>query len=799
MGNTLIRPSSFSLTQLSRHFSPDLTTCQPTTIHDLPFRTKMDAAIRRLKYRDIEPFLSAEVKSIIPWLHHTDQIWATNILIWTQIHGVPSFMELKRFGFFNSLETFLDQSSILSAWVKRFGVQEDTNKQKYAELNSLSGYMTSDLVDTDWLAELKSLAHGGKPHGLIGSDWKRDFITSNQHIKLPAIHDRRPKFISFQDYVESGQWLTAGSSSIGIVHWEAGEENGTFRARKNMLKYLFTAKELIDLVLSWDGVSRNKAFTKDELGKRRLAVASNIEGYLCESYFLALYGHPYKNWKYVTLDETPGQSHNRTSDISNHLKNGAYALPFDFKNFDHQPSQWEISYMVQSNLDEISVPCGHRLQWDIIKQKILKSYAHGQITMKIGNGTATETITGGLPSGVRMTSLIGNQWNAIVTNLVLTYTQEITDSVPLAVGVRGDDTYIVHESPIYLAIVREVYKSVNAIGIDAKFGICHGVCEFLRNEISPTGQRGWTNRSIPSVTQRKPWNPAPWGISNQVTTTKDNIATIERRSCIPATFLHQANKTKWSKYFKQTYKWLELPIREGGLGVYPDNGWRPGRKLSLTKSKSVVFQNIIPSQPSWITLDDDSARCYSNIQMNSLLATDDIAHVSKYTNLGLLAEVRRFKTTWSKTSLDGLWLDGIITPQPLSHVYWKRYSRSTDETWEGHTFMEVVASASAVARALDTTVKELIAPRFPRTWERIKQLEKDGWHRTDAINIVTGNFPTASTFHIHPSLTLFISNAVGRHMRNKKGRIKIARTLYAYTWSGERQMIEQHALRTYAY
>lgn len=708
-------------------------------------------------------------------------------------------MDLKARGYFNDIATFLDQASTLSSWIKRFGPNEIVNKQRYSELNTLVGYMNSDLKPTDWKAELQSLAHGGQPHGLVGSDWRSDFARSNAQIKATAAHALRPEYISLFDYIQSGAWLTAGSSSIGSVRWEAGEHAGSFKARKNMLVYIYTSAELYDLVQRWDGVSRNRAFTKDELSKRRLAVASNIEGYLCESYFLALYGHPYKNWKYVTLDETPGETHNRTAAISDMLANGAYALPFDFKGFDHQATQWEIEHMVNSNLDDIQVPTSGAAEWSTIKAKISKSYHTAQITMRIDNHVITEHVTGGLPSGVRMTSLIGNQWNAIVTNIVLEYARELTDDTPLAVGVRGDDTYIIHQSPLYLAIVREMYKAVNAVGLDSKFGICHQVCEFLRNEISASGQRGWANRSIPSVTQRKPWNPSPWGIANQVITTRDNIATIERRLGDALPFLHHANKVKWSKYFKQSYKWLELPTREGGLGVYPDQGWRPGRKLSLAMPKSVAFQNIIPTSPAWVQLNDEQAKLYSTLQMNNLLATDDIVHVSKYTNQGTLAYMRKFKTTWTRQTVQRSLLDGLIVPQPLSTTLWKPVLHPTDEKWNGFSFMTVVATASSVARATDTTVKDILSERFPRTWGRIQDLEQQGWHRTDAINIVSGKFPTTSTFRIHPSLTLFISNAMSKQMRHTRGRSKIAARLYALTWSGECQMVEQHALRTYAY
>lgn len=800
LGSPLIRPDKFHRDQLAHLWVKDTTkVTNNIVIENLDFRSKLDRGIRRLKARDLLPYLSPSTLAISKWMGHMDQVWATNTLIWTEIHGAEEFLFLKRNGVFNSISHFIETSSSISSYIKRFSAENAGVKQMYAELNSLSGFLTNDILETDWKAELSALAHGGNSHGLIGSDWKADFLKSNSKIKLPSAHDTKPDYISFYDYIDSGEWLTAGSSSIGRVDWEADKTKGHFKARKNMLHYVYTSQELFDMVMDWDAISRNKAFVKDEVGKRRLAVSSNIEGYLAESYFLRLYGHPYKNWKYVTLDESQGQAHNRTAKICNLLKGGAWSLPFDFKSFDHQPTAWEIQAMVDSNLSEVSVPDGAAHEWAKIAGKIRHSYRHSEISMTIDQKHYKEKVTGGLPSGVRMTSLIGNQWNAVITNIVLSYAAEITGHEPADAGARGDDIYIVDYSPIYLAIVRECYKAVNAIGMDAKFGICDGVCEFLRNEISKTGQRGWANRSIPSITQRKPWNPSPWGVSTQVTTTRENIATLERRLLLSTNFLHHANKVKWSKYFKQSYKWLELPTREGGLGVYPDSGWRPGCKISLAIAKSVKFTNLIPTSPKWVKLNDEQANEFTQIKMNKLLATDDIVDVSKYTNQGVLNRVRRIKTIWTRIDVERLWLPGMITPQALSTSRWKTATHRVDERWENFTFMEVMQDAQNVAKILDISMSDLLKTKFPKTWEKVKGLEASGWHRTDAINIVNGSWPSSTIFRISPLVNIFIQNAISKQMQYVKGRLAIARRTYAYTWSGEQQMIEEGILRTYGY
>lgn len=733
------------------------------------------------------------------WFWHMDQVWATNLIIWTQLHGIHSIDQLKKRGFLNDAITFAAEGDRLSSWVKRFSQTATLTKVKYSELNSLVGYLTSDLVPTDWKEKVDALAHGGNPHGLVGEDWEYVFKASNQDIKIPSSHYIKPSFIDFFSYLQSGQWITGGSSSIGNVEWEVADEHGSFRARKNMLQYLYSTEELYSMCIEWDGITHNRGFIKDELAKRRLAVSSSLQSYLLDAYFLRLYGHPYKGWKYVTLDESSGTAHNRTAEISTKLSQGCYALPFDFKQFDHQATTDEIIWMIESNLAEVAVPPGNQDEWDAISLLILKGYKNATISMFIDNKKYTDNVTGGLPSGVRMTSLIGNQWNAIVTNIVIDRAVQMSQAEIPLVGVRGDDVYIVHQSPIFLAIVRDVYKAVNAIGHDAKFGICHSICEFLRNEISPDGSLGWSNRSIPSLTQRKPWNPQPWGVSHQVRTTADNIRTLERRIFGECNFLHQSNKVKWSKYFKQSYKWLELPTRLGGFGVYPDKGWRPGRKLSLPIAKSVTFKGLKPNPPRWVSMTTQQNEKYSSIQMNRLLAMDDIAYASKHTNAGQLEYMRTFKTVWTVQKVFHDHAYGVHTPQPRSTVRWEASYSPRLEFNHGISFLEVLSTANSVAQAMDTTVGSIMAKLFPRTWYIIQRYERTGWHRSDAINLAIGVYPTSTLFKIHPILTVFVANACKLSMEGIYKRTDVNKALYAYTESAEKQMVEQGALRTYAY
>lgn len=734
---------------------------------------------------------------------HLDQLLVTNILIWCEVFGSAKAGDLKSLGVFNSLERFVETTTELSSKVKRIPKIDPNIKQAICELYSLTGYLQSDIVDTDWRAELKALASGGNKHG--GEGWLKQFTTALELIRTP---NTQPRFQTFEEYIESGKWVTSGSSSVGKVAWTEGDTHGSFKARKNMLTELYTTQELLDMCTAWDGALTSRGFIKDELSKRRLAVASNIEAYLYESYTLAILGNGYKNWDYITLDENPQQQHERNSGIVTLLRQGAWALPFDFKGFDHQPTTVEIQTIMASTLSTVTVPRNYTAQWAAIKEKIIASYTNSWITMMIGGDVVTERVTGGLPSGVRWTSLFGNQWNAAVTTIARQITIKTLGYDPvLTIGVKGDDTYILARKPVELYIFRLAYQSINAIGLDSKFGISQGICEFLRNEISTTGVRGWACRSIPSITQRKPWNPNPWSPSAAVSTVAENIYTLERRLKVKLPFLHQANKIKWSKHTNQSYLWLHLPKRLGGFGIYEFGGWLPTGKLPLVKPPNLKFSNILPAKPmAWMTapMSEQQSIEVSNIRMARKAASDDVRGVQHAISKQYLKEIRALKVTWHHTSTT--WnvdynrppsappvASSVAWPRIRETIYWNETLQMGLDTF--------IQEQQDVARAgVNTSLVEELKIHFPAALVAIRKFEKHGWHRTDAINLAMGLIPTEPTKDLHPLLAPFVAKYVyDCGVERWKGRTNIAQRLYETTTIATHSITTSRDYNMYSY
>ena len=64
---------------------------------------------------------------------------------------------------------------------------------------------------------------------------------------------------------------------------------------------------------------------------------------------------------------------------------------------------------------------------------------------------------------------------------------------------------------------------------------------------------------------------------------------------------------------------------------------------------------------------------------------------------------------------------------------------------------------------------ELASRWYPQVWMEVEVLERNGWHRTDAINIVLGEVSIEPTKILHPLLTTFVQESVRRN-NNKNTR-----------------------------
>nr|UHS72429.1 MAG: putative RNA-dependent RNA polymerase [Totiviridae sp.] len=718
-----------------------------------------------------------------------------NLITYLIVFGLEWFNKIKSWGIFSNYITFSVLSRKIGSKIKFLNTSLEL-KQKFAEFNCLLGYQQLPFEGDgivakpfDYFSEIKNLANGGNKHGLRNTNWENTFKESLKEVSKSKLYEER-EYIEFEEYVKKGKWLTSGSSSIGHVEWEFDGDKGKFKARKNMIENVYTENELWQLVKNWDGTIKSRAIIKGEMSKIRLAVASNIEMYIYESYLMYLSGHVYKNWYGITLDQNTNEALNDNILIRTNCKEGNYLLPFDYAAFDHQVTTWEVQQITEFyyKLGLKNVPDEKFIYVQNLITKTVKAYSKSTISGEYKGKFEKLDVIGGLPSGIRTTSLIGNIWNSIVTNIMKNLVVKLLGYNPIVhLSLRGDDSLIICRKPQECYLIRVCYLSINAIGHSNKFAIMKGTGEFLRNYLTKENVIGWVNRAIPSLTQRKPWNPEPWEDNHEVTTIKNNIDLLERRSSQDLEKLHLANKISWSKITKLSTKWLELPRRLGGVGIYNFKGYIPDKKLPKISKYKIDFENINIKYPkfSWIELTDDQLTKVNKIDLQTKIVADDIPGFQSKFHRNLMDKYKQLKLNWQKTELDLIspkidytYLPTCKYPTIIKRIRPKNYLYKEMPIWE---FLRQYG----LVRQVDETVKpmtEYLKEFYPQFYKDMKKWERIGWHRTDAINLAMGELVIEPTDLINSQLTDIVKLLVWKtDIKKTFGRKKIAIKLSRYT------------------
>ncbi|QQP18684.1 RNA-dependent RNA polymerase [Soybean thrips-associated totivirus 2] len=704
--------------------------------------TNQELSIRRLRLSSLLK-TDPELTKMCGWFTHLPYALVTNLTIYATLWGIEHVMEMKGHGWFNTVDDFLRITSEVNAYVKGFA-KEATLKQQFCELQSLHGHM---FESSNWnlLDEAKELTSpGNHTHFHTRQHWLKTIEENTPDREHP------PTKVSFEEYVKEAMWITSGSASIGRIDWSWDGDKGHFKARKNMLTCLYTPDELWQIALNWDGHIRNRQIIKNECGKMRLAIASNIESYLHESYLLDQYGHSYTRWSFMTLDEPVSRATKRNIEIMESLSQGLIGMPWDFKGFDRQPTTQELEDMLHALFHNMF---GDKDIFDVYN-KVIHSYYHAELTVTEKAKTYKFKVNGGVQSGQRFTSLLGNLWNRYKTIQAIDLASGLLGYKPVYnIGLRGDDTYVLSTTYSEAIALRLGYAGVHAIGHNKKFSIRPYSVEFLRNEINPTEVVGWSARTIPSITQRKPWSDTPFDPMQEVTIIASGINTTMRRSKCSGRTLHDANMRQWSQFLKLSNRWLKLPRHLGGVGVYPWEGWVPDCGLPPTTHPDFrVDTKVVAHNPPYLDGIVEPTT-YSLQKLKTMISPGDIVGMSgKAARLARL-HYSKVKPKWSRVSTHHRYLD--LPDLTISeHKIYRQprkgaYLRATQTGWpEAMRFISDYGFYRAPgSRSLGSMLREY----YPLFYAKMKQYERQGWHRTDAIKLVTGDVPFEYSHTINPN------------------------------------------------
>lgn len=712
------------------------------------FRTGLDKSIRRCHINEPLKMLWLRkdhrlFSSVVLSLCGFDYIFSSNLVFF--ILACP--FSLLTPVLFSQFENPWDVCTQLRAFSSSVKWNQTEVGQWSHELGNLAGFGNPPWPGFDPEQSAEELAAGGNTFPpVLDSVWPR-LVQVLIEFSNPRLSDSPPVQQSFRDYVASGVWATAGSSNVGHFEVEIASE-GTFRfkSKKNTVPDLFTTDELISMARTEEPL--NTAIVKAETGKIRTAVSAPIGSYLLQSYWNTYLNSYYTRLPGATLDETTKQQISRSTQLSLSMED-IYCLPFDYASFDHQPSLQMIWTIVRESMKVASSNGAECTDWMV--ESMRRSIFNARLTVSKDKAVP---VTGGLLSGMRWTSLVGNVWNTCMSVLASSLPFCLTNtslSLSLPMMIRGDDT---HFSGGYgqLGLVRVGYACLGVDGNSNKFRILPNRTEFLRESIDQKGCFGLAVRSIPGLTQRKPWTDDPRDPNSNLAQLVDVVRTLERRGGDVRHFLKVFTET-WSRITKSSPQAAIIPRQLGGLGL----GLMPltSRRFELTDYEDphyTVRMDTPWRTQHWTML----ARKYAMSEhLAPTVAQDDINSIMTAGRLRT-KKVPRLKYTQEYSLPVSHLLDLHFSPEQIflpSRSYFLGLYAKKEKEWEVIRAFSRVDGSSPI---------KVFGARYPDFLSNLRVLERKGLTRKDAIDVLFGSFPQLVSVNLRSILTSFV---VGKSAR----------------------------------
>jgi hypothetical protein len=784
-------------------------------------RSPADLPIRRSRMRDTyEAYRAGDILNefwiVATRLLNFDIIATVNIL---NANFLASGDGFDWFGFWDGLGAFqsdLEHFTTVTKFVddilrKRGWV--DVPIARILQCSCLSGYRNLPYGGFDPIAETHRLAHGGEDHGFGDCDNQAMFRAIARE-NLLKVRPHRVDWVSLEDYVLSGEWETGGSSSIGRVEWEAYDSKGHFKARKNLvpdvvdLQWLAHRTQICDRQV-------NVTLLKNELGKVRLAVASNIEIYLKMSWVGRYLGHCYKQWPGSTIDETAAEAFSRSSEMLDAVLH-SFNLPYDFEQFDHQPTTRELKdlVLILFALARYNVPSEHLEEFEQACGAILASFDHATLTLRVsGWDEITDVMTGGLGSGLFWTSVLGNAWNTVIRQWALKVMKDMNVCTTFVRGwIRGDDSAIVAPTYAKTLLLKVCMDALGAKGNESKFGILRGRSEFLRQMYDRDGIWGYPMRVLPGLGQRKPWSSQAWDDETVMGQLFDVCNMMKRRQMNPVRvdLWWKAAVRVWTQRKHVSASWLGIPRALGGLGILPWDGRSlPTVKWPRVAKDQVRVANATEWRSNWFhakyarfSLSYPEAGILAVQARSAKIVADDVPSVSSVLRAEANGMAKPKLVRISKPGLPHKYVsrayEAVLSLkqfQVLGSKYECRrlFTVPGRGCWAKDT--ELWRQCCAVARIRGGSALTLMEEynrdfvRDVRKWERL------GLSRTSAIGWVLGESLSVQSSTAHPVLSYAVDCAVAWVMFSLMCS-HVSRSQWYYLLSKAQSVMEESLARS---
>lgn len=540
------------------------------------YRTKKDLSIRRLRLEDIRRLMHA--RGYVGWGVYVlstgvggwDVVAVTNVLLACWLEGLDWFKWWQQTGAWDGgITNFSEVAKRVNVVAKGVGV---TGKPRWdiAESAGLVGYRNPPFPGFDVVVETKALAAGGELH-----HWSRaEFSAKARELFLARVMPPEDQ-TSLLTYVQFGDWATSGSSSVGRVNWQAGEEEGHFKARKNMVPDVVDWKEVAAKLADFTP-QENTTLIKSELGKLRLAVAGDIFTYWRQAWISSIMGRVYESWDGSTSGERGLRLLERIERMTEWARFG-WGMPYDYQAFDHQPTLWEMVVLADTLCELAQKSAGSEdIYREVLEQREKIRYGFEHATLKTRKNLAGDNpevvvpVTGGLNSGLFWTARVGDMWNMVVSALAKSDAEELIGAGHYGERfIKGDDAAFSAEDPFDLLLLKMMMDRRGAKAGVGKFGVHKAESEFLRVWMAEGRARGFRMRAIPTMTQRKPWSTDPWEEEGNLRALYQAGGTYVRRGGDVSQWgeLWDSELKRWAERRGVKAEVVSVPRLLGGLGL----------------------------------------------------------------------------------------------------------------------------------------------------------------------------------------------------------------------------------------
>lgn len=769
-----------------------------------PARAKIDLALRRSRISDCLPAYRE-----VNWLlkcSGLDYITVCNLL---NSDLLLSEMEWSWIDFWIGLGAldadavhFSDVAGVVNSLCKKHDVS-GFPRLKVVECGGLIGYRNYPFPGFDVVEETRKLA-GEVTERPGGAESWLEVFNGVAEAELVTPKDLG-EWMPFREWVAAAEWQTAGASSVGRVEWEwDGAKGKSFKARKNLLPFVVDLAALAEEALTeWRGRQENYCIIKSELGKLRLAVASDVYTYLKMAWMSKLAGGFYLAWDGSTMDEGFWEQTTRIYNMLQDL-NKRYQMPWDYKSFDHQPWLEEVVIIEKKKhkVARLTVPPEGLEEFDSIADDIESGFFNSVLyTPKqtwAERGKHMFKVVAGVESGLADTSKLGNAWNTVMTRVVWRWLQAGQVGISGMLEIRGDDTALSDSHYLRLLLFRLGYAVMGAEGADAKFGILRLRTELLRVSYEvKEGARGYAARALPGLMQRKPWSNTPWSDESVALTVAETARTLRRRGVNIARMdtWWRGWVASWARRKGVDDRWLMVPESVGGLGVtrwdgksLPSGTWPKatlavGDRLTVTNmqpgASALQEKRFKPVGP----LTAQEAAKLAQVAATGRIVGDDIPTVSS--ELRATASVPKRGTfdpvpvRWTAAGYEALrraMITMMALPADLSAEGWV-----VDHLQPGggygsfKTLRSTWRLIQELSRVREIRPMNEMRQRAPDFVAKVKTLERWGLSRAEVLDWLFGEITVGQCKQLHPAAVWILQLAVATVMAGFVGTTKFSR------------------------